>query len=133
MNLYSLLITIFKSYKIFPKVIIYFDIPKVIIKRVSLSLMKTIYWRVKIKFIGIKKQNKSLDIYFFCHWNARLTFTVMLVRKLYVVKFEIFLTISFILKLFHILCFAKELGSINSAFVSIQTLTHPLNILRELC
>ena len=29
--------------------------------------------------------------------------------------------------------FAKELGSINSAFVSIQTLTQPLNILRELC
>ena len=133
MNLYSLLITIFKSYKIFPKVIIYFDIPKVIIKRVSLSLMKTIDWRVKIKFIGTKKQNESSDIYFFCHWNAQITFTVMLVRKLYVVKFEIFLTIPFILKLFHILCFAKELGSINSAFVSIQTLTQPLNILRELC
>jgi len=56
----------------------------------------------------------------------------MLVCKLCAVKFEIFLIISFILKLFDILCFVKELGSINCAFVSIQTLTKEVNTVLEI-
>lgn len=127
------MITLFKSYKIFPKVIINLFIYTKSHYWKSFSLSNERYILTgENKAYRNKKKKKSSDIDFLFHWmylHSLLCQFVILYSK-----FVVFLTISFILiKFFDILCFMKELDYINCAFVSIQTLTQPLNISRELC